>query len=413
MATLPDALDQFLPEVIGSGRAERGFEFGRGIGLSAPHLPEMWGKLVSAYKGQPANARNASILGGFVRESHQRDPEFTDKMLEDTLSDPDLLPMLPALQSDASLDDRGVSRLIRAALTGSIAAHAYRVFQFGTVRAVGADALVQMLTTVANLADGVPVAVEALYMWIFCAKQDGAKVPQGIIEVGRWLLRRVNSNDLTDMRDHAAGELARICLSGAEAVDEARAMCEQLCRALVQGGYHARDCSTFIAAIFDVQPEVALDCFLADASDRPGTDFFDMDFFRGRPLEKLAAETLCGWAEQNPADRYTRLGKHLSPFAFNSADQAASTSPLFFKVLARASDKAAFLGPPIAKVRPSSGFWVGSRVATLEGRKTIITEMASSPDPAVKSWADQCLPLFDEWIAREREFEIEREESFE
>jgi len=250
-------------------------------------------------------------------------------------------------------------------------------------------------------------------MWIFCAKQDGAEVPQGIIVFGRWLLRRVNSNDLTDMRDHAAGELARICLSGTGAVDEARAMCEQLCRALVQGGYHARDCSTLTAAIFDVQPEVALDCFLADASDRPGTDFFDMAFFRGTPLEKLAAETLCGWADQNPADRYARLGKHLSPFAFNGAAAAVSMSPLFFEVLERTTDKSAFLGNPIARAYCSSGYWVGSRVAALESRKGIITEMANSPDSVVKAWAAECLPLLDEQIVREREFETEREESFE
>jgi hypothetical protein len=413
MATLPDVLDQFLPEVMGASGEQRGFVFGRGIGLSAPDLPEIWEKLVGAFREQPSKARNGSVLGGFVCEGYQRDPGFTDALLERALTDACLLPDLPYLQSAASLDDHGVDRLTRLASTGGVAARAYWVFQLGTVRAIGAEALVRMLEAVADLEDGVSMAVEALYMWIFCSKQDGVEVPYGIVTFGRSLLRRLDVNALSDTRDHSAGELSRICLSGPEAEDDARGVCQQICQALVSGGYHARDCSTLTDAIFSVQPEVALDCFLADASDRAGIDFFRLGFFQSTPLEKLPAKALCDWADHDPADRYARLGNHISPFAFSSTAQAACALPLFFEVLSKAKDVAAFLGHPMQKISPPYSFWSGSRVSILEGRKGVISQMTSSSEPVVKVWAEECLRLIDNQIIREREFEIEREESFE
>lgn len=103
------------------------------MAAGSTNLHSLWSELIETFGAANSQMRNANVLGGFICEANQRDPSFTANELENSLKNPDLLPVLPFLQIWAGLNDEGILRLRRAIAKGGVKAKDFHCLAGGCV----------------------------------------------------------------------------------------------------------------------------------------------------------------------------------------------------------------------------------------------------------------------------------------
>jgi len=402
---------QFVPEVIACNPPERSYEFGCGLAQGAVDLAEMWADLTSAYRAAPSDARNATLLGGFIGEASRIDANFAGSVIEAAMSDPDLRRQLPFLQAQVALDEIGLGRLRRAAATGALQAADFSTLACGVVRDTPPDAFIEVLEALSELPGGVGVALDILNMRLHPDGKKTSQISDILLAFGRELLKRADFSNVHVMRDYALRTIVLMCLGGQSSLEDARIVCQNIRMALEGARVYTRDVHHLLKSLFVTQPIVALDCFLLDDVPHRNHHLFEFGFSRQSPVEFVDAATLCVWADRHPQDRYPRLGQALSIYATKDQEDASGLSPLFLEVMAKAPDKRRFLGEGPGRLRPSG--WSGSLAAILEKRKSILADLADYPDANIRAWYAVQVDMLDNWIAVERERENSQEEAFE
>ncbi len=281
----------------------------------------------------------------------------------------------------------------------------------GVVSDAPAEALASLLSSLVELESGANVALDILYMYFHCAKDDNKPIANCLLVCGRELLKRADFSNGHSMRDHYAGAVAKICLAPPEAEEDAHVICINLRTALMEFRTYSYNVNRLLEGLLQAQPDIALDIFLSRDSAQNNHDPFDFGFDRSSPVESLDVATLCEWADKDASARYPLLGTAISLFATKNFDQDAGLSPLFLEVMRHAPGKAEFLGDGYTRLLPSG--WSGSLADILTRRRGMLGELASDPDPVVRSWYAEQRDRLDSWIAHERERESEREEGFE
>jgi len=401
----------FLPEVIVQNPPGRAFEFGRGLAQGADDLAVLWADLLAAYRAAPADARNPTVLSGFIAEVHSLDRDLAGPALDAVARDPDLDGLLPYFQARVALDKEGLDRLRTAIPLGLLKASDFACLAFGVIRDAPAAPLISLFEALTGLDKGIDMALEILHMRLFCYKNEEKAIPNELLLYGRELLKRTDFCEVRMMRDFGLKRVVEHCLVDPAAAEDARIVCRNLRVALEEHRASANDANDLLEGLLKAQPEVALDCFLLDRPPATNDHLFDFGFIRASPVESLDAATLAAWADKDPADRYPRLGDVLSLFTLGNMEEATSLSPLFLDLMTRAPDKARFLGDGDRRLNPSG--WSGSLADVLEKRRAILAPLANYPDPTVKAWFRTQNTGLDDRIAAARLRESRREESFE
>jgi len=402
----------FLPEVISQNPPARAFEFGRGLAQGADDLAVLWTDLLAAYRAASADARNTTVLGGFIAEAYILDCDFAGPALDAIARDPNLGRFLPYFQARVALDEEGLDRLRRAIALDLLKASDFANLACGVIRDAPAAPLISMLEALAGLDKGIGEALDILHMYFYCSKDDEKAIPDELLLYGRELLKRTDFRDVRLMRDFGLKTVVERCLVSPAAADDARIVCRNLRVALEEYRASANDANDLLEGLFQTQPEVALDCFLLDGPPAKKHHLFEFGFIRASPVESLDAATLAAWADKDPADRYLRLGDALSLFTRGNMEEATDLSPLFLDLLTRAPDKAAFLGDGGRRLSPSG--WSESLAADiLEKRKASLEPLTNYPDPNARAWFRAQSAGLDNQIAAARLRESRCEESFE
>lgn len=401
----------FLPEVIAQGRPGRAFEFGQGLAQGADDLAALWAHLLAAYRATPADTRNATLLGGFLSSAHITERDFVDRTLDTIAPDPDLGRLLPYLQAQVALDEEGLGRLRTAIPLGLLKASDFSCLASGVIKGAPAAALISMFEALAGLDNGMGEVLDILHMRIYSSKDEETAIPAELLLYGRELLKRTDFRDVRGIRDLGMKTLVECCLVGPAAADDARIVCRNLRVAIEEYRASVCDAKDLLKGLFKTQPEVALDCFLLEGPPARNHYLFDFGFIRVSPIESLDAATLAAWADNDPDDRYPRLGDELSLFALGNMEEAVDLSPLFLDLMARAPDRGRFLGDGNRRLIPSG--WSGSLADVLEKRRAILAPLANYADPDVKAWFRTQSAWLDERVAGERLRESRGEESFE
>lgn len=401
----------FLPEVISQNPPRRAYEFGRGLAQGSEDLGITWADMLDVYRSVPSDTRNPTVLGGFLYEAHQLDPGFAGPVLEAAMRDPDLAHRLPYLQSRVALDAEGLARLATAARQRVLNAADFVELATGVIAGTPAEPLIAMLNAIAELDKGIGIALDILHVRFYCAEDDDEPMAESLTVYGRELLKRTDFTDIHVMRDYRLRTVVKRCLSWPEAVEDARIVCTNLRAALDEFRASAYHVEHLLKSLFKAQPEVALDVFLLDGPPHHNRHLFDFSFVGASPVESVDADTLCAWADKDAQERYPLLGNALSLYAGKQFKETTGLSPLFLAIMAKAPDKRRFLGDGYARLYPTS--WSGSLADALEKRKGILDTLSYDPDPDVQAWLRETRMQLDEWIARERQRESKREESFE
>lgn len=403
-ANAAETLAEFLPEVFTERSQHRAFEFGKGLAEGAADVREQWRALLAAFKALPAEVRNPTLLGGYIRGA-TGDAEFVAWALDGVADDPEIAVNLTYLQAMAGIDRDALARLTGALEAGKIDAGQFHQLASGVVCDAPGDALAQLLKQLSARPGGAAIALDILHMHFACAKDDGRDYDPELIGCGRELLLAADFSEDHSLADYGVAEVMEVCLAGTEGEPFAKSVCLKIREGLDSYVLSSYKIGYILKALFSTQPTIALDTFLLGEGD------VENRLERRSPLNQMEPEALRAWAEVDAETRYPIVGRLLSVFEVNNLDDAVGLSPKFLELLEHAPDRFEFLGGVRGRIHPNG--WSGSLANILERRRALLDPLAHHRDPAVQKW----LSGLDAWLAgcikAERLREAEREESFE
>jgi hypothetical protein len=407
----PETRAAFIAELLVVQHPQRAYECGIGLSDGAADLDAMWRELLDLFSAADADSRNATVLGGFIHGVHAMDLAFANAALEDVIGNPDLAGSLPYLQARVAIDTQGIARLRRAIERGVLSARTFQSIANGSVGESPPDALGPLLIDIANLADGVEVALDILHMHFYRDREKGRQCAPSLIAVGRELLLRADFRKKQLLRDFGLNTVIRVCCAGPDGEATLREICDRFRAGLETVYLSSYDLRRVLKALFETHPLIALDEFLLPELMSRNRGLFEGGLGSGTPVENVGAETLVQWANIDPDLRYPLLGKSISMFKQLEGEEENGVSTLFLEILSHAPDKRAFLGDIWSRLLPRS--WSGSRADILVRRRVAITTLGDNVGGEVQQWVTDMLPELERRIEHECKRDQEDEQSFE
>jgi hypothetical protein len=402
----------FLPELIANSYAVRAFECGRGLAEGAAGLAEIWVEMTELFGAADTLQRDARVLGGFIHEAKQRDVDFVCSALNAAVENLAIANALPYLQAQTGISEDGITRLQRAIQNGAVEAWAFKNLSGAIIGDVPSEAFGRLLLNIANLIDGVEVAISILQMHFYSDRQAGKTTSSALIDVGRALLCRADFSRKQTRTDYEIGTIIQMCCEGAEGQTLAHEICTQICCEIKASYLSYHHIKYVLDALLKTQPSTVLDQFLTRELAPYNRRLFRSGYGHSGPLDSLDPNILCEWANREPDARYSLLGGDvISMFTRDINENDIALSPLFLELLAHAPDKTAFLGRIGERFQPSG--WSGSLADTLTRRKAKIQPLREHVHADVRQWVKDIEPALDEWINNERKRDRGTEEAFE
>lgn len=402
----------FLKEALQSNHAPGAFLFGVGLAQSSTPLADTWRTLRAAFSAIPTAARNPIILGGFLHKLNATDTSLCSALLDEMLADPEMAPHFVYLQARTEINEEAVARLRKAIASGRIASDTFRHLDCGVVGRAPQGALGAMLTELSRLEGGTTVALDIFHMATSCRRRDCLEVENVLLDAGHQLLLRMDYKNTQDVQNYRVQQAIKECYAGPGGEEGARELFRLIRAKIKNREVYAFELDDALNALLEVQPTVTLDEFLQNRTlDGDDPIYWDGEFSRRSPLEKVDPAILWSWADQAPDVRYPLLSRSLNVFAAKNDDADDGLSPLFLDGLERAPDKAAFLYSNKAGMLPK--VWSGNLSRILDMRRKYLGSLANHLDGGVRSWVAEQDSNLKQWADQARARESESEETFE
>ncbi|MET3916101.1 hypothetical protein ABID97_002883 [Variovorax sp. OAS795] len=406
---------ELLPALLSGGNGA--LAFGHGLADASTDPRSTWARLVEGLEQIRSEQRDIQVLRGFLAELWERDRALAQQLLDAALEQPGLLMILPMLHSAVQLDERGAERLERALRMRQAPVLTYRHLAYGrTTEHLPGGILKRLLLRIADEAEGFEVALEILFMRLHRAQRT---YEPELLEAGRELLQRVTFQRSNNQHeDHRLAEVARACLTGADAGRVAAEIAVRLRQAVAAYETSSFDNDDLLKVLFELQPTAVLDALFdgGEEDQLAGTGVLErLDDNWGSPADAISCEALVAWCEGDRARRYPLAASIITFARHPEANSPQVWSEQAKALLASAPDPASVLVQLIERFRPMS--WSGSRAALMEAN----AQLLSSLEPHI---ASSLMPLVTEAkaqlareVARERQSETEhdraRDERFE
>lgn len=373
------------------------FSFGRGYAACVPDLDRGWQDLRSRLARAKAEANNVSLIDGYLAEARSRDRELTEGWLDAAVEDQVLGYWFVSLQTAAGIDEAAMGRLDRALNTGIAPIGSFRWLAGGrAMDDTRAEGLRALLIKLAGQTGGFEYAIDIFGMRVHSDRQKKTPLDPKIIEIGRALLAMATFQGRADtMLAHHLGEVATTCLRGPEAEPLARRIAERLRAAVLERETEPFAYQGIATALFEQQPMVALDTFLAEEKDWWRLDTLvrglnrdpeDAGNHERTPIAAADPAVCMAWVGIAPEARTPRLAD-----AIEYAEKGENR--LIWTQLARrlidGPQGAAALHVFADRFLPGV-FW-GSMLDQLLRRRPLLEELLSHPSAEVASMAKQLL----------------------
>lgn len=367
------ALRTLLPEIV-SAKSGRLMRFGMGLAKSGGDQAARWNTLIDAIRSITSRERNYGVPYGFLMGLHQSGTDLSDRLLDDLAGDPNIAPVLPALQTAIPATASGVERLKRLLNLDIAPIENYRSLATGRyVDDMAADDLAFLINSIRQKPDGFAVACEILSMRLHTISHD--EYQPVLAEAGRSLLADITFSRDDGMTDYRLEQIAKYSLKESEGAKAAFTICKRLRTAMENGDIYRLNGERFLPAVFATQPDSALDAFFGDYT---AAEEFREHFNRGlvfsdkNPLDSAPDDAVIAWCERDPAIRYPLMSSVIS-YSGNSGELPHQKwTPLALRILRHAPEKSAVLSRFIERFCPTS--WEGSRATYIENRLPLLTD---------------------------------------
>lgn len=412
----------FISKILNLEHPSYVWQLGCGIAEKTADLSMMWKELIEKYNSTSWRSNLITLLCGFIYGSQTRDVRFTSEILEQILTNKDLVLALPRFQSAAGINDTGIARLRRAINKGVLSTSALLSIAYPGVATSSPIALTILLRDIAKLDEGVECALYILNSHFKREEGDQGLFSQESIKMGRWLLRRANLafvNQLIDMgisrnnlyfsetKDH---NIIYICCGDTNGEATLRNICRRARAELKRRTLSIVNLDYLLKSLFEINAHIALDEFLTPDKRYRKKSIFEKYYGYPSPIEVIPWWILMKWAKIDPEKRFLLLGREMSMF-HSGSQRVNQINRDFYKILIHAPRKDLFLGDIVSRVRLHSTS--DTRIKLLHQRKEAIQKFADKVGGEVMQWVEDGLPRLNKWIDKKLEQDRKSEQSFE
>jgi hypothetical protein len=386
-AAAPELLGKWLPRLLVKNGGRTG-AFGRGLAAHTDEPEKTWREIYDEFERLDPNIRNLSLMEGYIAALTNRDPKLAGLLLDEAVTDPVLESYFPLLQGAMTIDDEGVTRLSSSIARGKAKAWTYAQLRSGrALDGISSATFKKLVLEVAQLPDGFAAGIELLAQRLHNIKTDSGSVDDETLALGRELLASCTFGDQDDSLDHHVGELMRVCFVGPAAEPNTRRFCENFADALAGEGPAWRY-DHVAKALFELQPETALEVFFRKTDKRGRPALFRMTMMEGddNPLNRVSEDVLLSWANKDVGTRFPWIAGEIRLFDKPADGQSELRwSKIARHLLEHTIDRKAVLNAFGWHLEPHS--WSGSLADVLAPYLRPIRELLNHADAAVREWA--------------------------
>jgi hypothetical protein len=409
------AFDVLLPLLV-TNQQGRHWSFGTGLAVAAESLSACWAAMAKALEDTPEDQRNVQVLRGFLHATHGRDRATFERCLDEAMGRAALTSWIPVLQLSAPLDASGCNRLLACMDNPAVTAWAFQYLAFGRATEHLSDELLAgLLQKLSIKPDGLSVAIDVLYMHI-----HGKNHPIGpqVTAVAHTLIANAPVAIQHSRLDHELSGVIKKFLCGPEGESTARTLLSTLRQKFDDHTLSRYHLTETIAALFKVQPHLALNTLVGDEDDADNYYMRRYALAGGRrtsALTEISIDALMDWCRAGSPQRWPRVAPLLPAFAVAESNQAPKWSERIMTLLQNSPDPVAVGTVLVELVEPSG--WSGSRAEAIRQRLPLLDQLADALGPenadAVASWRSRAMLTIDRETRRELEEHQARNERFE
>jgi hypothetical protein len=304
-----DTFYKLLPDIISSASPYTRY-IGEGFSIASKCSEEHWNFIKKSYSNTNENGRYPNFLIGFLKSCYNDDKELYNEILDQSLNEPSLRPIIPQLHSHSELDEKAINRLHEALDNNMAPLSSYTSLSSGTCYdSISDDQLAEIVIKMVD-SDGFVFAAELIWYRFFRKSRfPSQKVSNQLIEAGRYLL---NSIDFSlEYKDVTLNNHGSVIIESCFVGEDGRLAASIFCNAIFDATKNLWGISKYgeiLQAIGKVQPFVFLDTFL-DKSNETAWDYSNDLAGHYDPLSQLAESQIIAWCNSEPKRRYPLIAK--------------------------------------------------------------------------------------------------------
>ncbi|PEQ92933.1 hypothetical protein CN481_14175 [Bacillus sp. AFS006103] len=403
-----EMLKQLLPEVLGNDGPGL-FSLGQGIANGSANHEETWIIFCEQLSHIDDSKRNYQVLRGFLNRLAEIDSALTEKLLDQSVTDPILASVFPLLQISVNINSHGVTRLRKSLEYGEAPIWQYQNIAYGRVHETISDEDLSVILMLISLNEnGLEVAIEILSMRLHGISK-GSLISDCISYVGQKLLLKYQFSREDNKKGHLDYGLAKIieaCFNGISGEANARILCERLAVGYKDFKIFPSDYQRVLVALSKTQPEVFLNEFLGNEQKVKGW-LIEALSEKGKALSFINEEIIKKWCEINPKAHYPVIASVLRPFQQVDKDHNLEWTPLALWIMENFYDPVVILNKFRASFYPRT--WSGSLAEKLQSCLCLITALKNHSNMVIAEWANEEEEKLKETIRSYRENELNME----
>ncbi len=416
-----DIFKELLDDILSADGA-RLYSFGQGLADGCTDPIKMWQDFRMQLSALEKSRHNYQALRGFLNTLSLINPDISEKILDEAVTDSIMSSLFPILQTSVNINTQGVERIKKALEHGKAPIWQYANLAYGRVHeSINDKDLCDLLRLILTKPDGLFVVIEILGMRLYGHSNKNQPLSDIIISLGQELLLKINfsRNDRRpDTIDYRLSEIIKACFVNDSARENTKTLCIKLSQAFSNHDIYATDYPYVLESLAEKQPLAFLDGFLGDNVEprQQIKRFFSSDIkSRHDPMLKISEDLIIDWCEANPKVRYANVASVIVPFRNSEKKGVLEWTPLSLRLINNSPDPVVVLNEFKSKFRPMS--WSGSRAAIMQKKLRLLSDLKNHENNSVSGWAYKEERQFQQEIDSESKWEKEREifrnESFE
>jgi hypothetical protein len=373
---------------------------------------KVWDQIIAAFLTLPQESRKYGGLSTYLAGVEREDHEIAEQFLEAILSVIELEGDAFELLSNLSLNEERFELILNGVLEPSLTPNSF--YLLGSVHFVPEYTSIQfrkLIEAWLQRDDGLEVAITTMCHRIRATEVYVFEIDDFDQETGRVILCSLDFSIEAHHRTYV-NDIGTHCLDSSSQAANEKAL-RILCDAIINNDASADDYLELLGKISNVSPRLFLNSLIEGESAidwRYRLKPFDDS--QKNPIDSIPETELIDWAKENPTERFGILADLITawrPFESNYADR--SEPPLQWTHLAKVilqntPDPLPILSTLFDRFTPTS--WSNSKADVLAKRLPLLSQLHSLSIPGVDEWVSTNRPLFEAYIADERESELER-----
>jgi len=398
-----DELKTLLPDLLSKEGYRGVFNFGIGLAKGSQDHLHLWDIFYSEIIKIDISKRHYRLLLGYVYGLSNINKVACEKILDETSDDPYLSTIFPALQGNATLDRKGIDRVIASLDNDIIPIWQYSSLAYRSIRLISENDIDLLARKIAAKKDGVEIALEIVHGYLFDCKENASDIILNLVH------DLIIEYDFTRQISRVSSEyiiydIIEKCYANDQSYEKSELLCYHISKMISRDEYDTIHYSHVLDTLASINPKAFLDAFLGEKSDYSRSvkrSLRSDERWRSYPLSNISDDVIIKWCNENPILRYIRIAASINCMIHEAND--VRWSPLAYYLINNSPEPTKILDQFYSCFKPSS--WSGLRSSIMEKHLMLITELKVHKFDSVMLWANTHESKFMDAIKNEKIWE--------